>query len=532
VSELAGTGALMRLILRRDRIVLPLWVLLLSVLPRLYASSFDALFPTAHAREAYLAGTASNPSIVALLGRAFGSSVGALTAQRVGFSYVLVGLASSLTVIRHTRADEEAGRRELLGATAVGRLAPLAAVLIVTFAANLALAALVTVALMNVGLPAAGAAALGLALGVVGATSAAVGGVTAQLAETAAAARAMAVSLIGLWYLVRAAGDASGDRGGLSSLSWLSPIGWAQHLRPFADERWWILLPAVGLVVLLTLLACALAARRDLGAGVLPARPGPAEASRELHNPLALAWRLHRGLLFGWMAGFAVIGAVLGSAAKATTDALRDSSRLQDLLERLGGRADLSDLFLAGTMAILALAAAAYAIQASLRLRSEEVAQRAEPVLATAVGRLRWAASHLVFSVLGPAMVLATAGLTAGVTFGLSTGDVGRQVPRVVGAALVQLPAVWLLAGIAVVLFGLLPRFAILGWGALVAFLLLGQLGAVLQLNQWALDLSPFTHIPKLPGGAVSTAPLLWLVALTVMLFTVGLAGFRRRDIG
>lgn len=183
-------------------------------------------------------------------------------------------------------------------------------------------------------------------------------------------------------------------------------------------------------------------------------------------------------------------------------------------------------------MSILALIAAAYAVQASLRLRSEETALRAEPVLATAVGRLKWAASHLVFALLGPTVAMAAAGLTAGLLYGLSTGDVGRELPRALAGAMVQLPAVWVLAGITVALFGLLPRLATVGWAALAVCVFLGQLGAVLQLGQSVLDISPFTHSPKVPGGDVTAAPLAWMLALAVALTAAGLVGFRRRDVG
>jgi polyether ionophore transport system permease protein len=181
-------------------------------------------------------------------------------------------------------------------------------------------------------------------------------------------------------------------------------------------------------------------------------------------------------------------------------------------------------------MGILGLIAAAYAIQAILRLRSEETGGRAEPVLATAVGRLRWAASHLVFSVLGPAAALITAGLAGGLIYGLNTGDVGHQLPRVLAGAIVQLPAVWVLAAIAVALFGVTPRLAPAAWGPLAVCLLLALVGAAVQLDQRLLDLSPFTHIPKAPGAAVAAAPLVWLAAVAVALAAAGLVGLRRRD--
>jgi ABC-2 type transport system permease protein len=288
---------------------------------------------------------------------------------------------------------------------------------------------------------------------------------------------------------------------------------------------------AICFTVMLGLAAVTLSARRDVGEGLLPARLGPASGAPGLRSPLALAWRLHRGLLAGWVAGFGALGVVLGYLAAGVGDLVRDSRQMTEIVARLGGATGLIDNYLAGTMGLFGLIAGAYAIQATLRLRNEETIGRAEPVLSTTVSRLRWVASHLVFALLGPAAALAAAGLAMGLTHGLNTGDVGGQLPRVLAAAMVQLPAVWVLAAVTVVLFGLLPRLTPVSWGALVICLLLGLVGAALQFDQWILDISPFTHLPRLPGGEISAAPLGWLLVVAVALAVVGLAGFRRRDI-
>ena len=166
-----------------------------------------------------------------------------------------------------------------------------------------------------------------------------------------------------------------------------------------------------------------------------------------------------------------------------------------------------------------------------MRLRTEETALRAEPLLATGVRRLEWAASHLAFAFGGAALVVVVAGVAAGLAVAGSTGD-PSEVLTLVGAALVQLPAVWVLTGLAIALVGLAPRWASATWGALAGFLLLGQVGETLDLDPRLLDVSPFTHVPKLPGGAFSLTPLVWLVAVTVALSVAGLAGLQRRDIG
>jgi ABC-2 type transport system permease protein len=524
VTALTGTGKLVRLILRRDRVLLPLWIVVFAGLMASIVASFQGLFPTAAERQSYADASAADPGFTSLYGPLHGSSLGELTVWRAGFYPVLIALIALLTVIRHTRTEEDSGRRELLGATVVGRHAALAAALIVTLAANLVLAVAVAAGLAGQNLPVAGSVAAGLELAAAGWAFAAVGAVAAQLTSGAGAARGIAVGVLGGTWLLRVIGDVSGlSGGGLGWLSWLSPIGWAHKLRPYAGERWWVLVLPVALTALGAAVAVALEARRDVGAGLLPDRPGPATAAPGLASPLALAWRLHRGLLAAWLAGFAVVGVVLGGAASSVGDMVADNANLEDIFTRLGGRTGIVDAYLVSVLTILGLLAAGYAIQATLRLRAEETAGRAEPVLASAVGRLQWAASHLAFSVLGSALALVAAGVTVGLTYG--------QLSRVMEGALVQVPAVWVLAAVAVALVGLAPRLAAAAWGALGVCVVLVLVGAALQLDQWVMDLSPFTHLPKVPGAALSATPLVLLLAVALALGGAGLAGLRRRGI-
>jgi ABC-2 type transport system permease protein len=166
-----------------------------------------------------------------------------------------------------------------------------------------------------------------------------------------------------------------------------------------------------------------------------------------------------------------------------------------------------------------------------LRLRSEETSLRAEPVLATRVTRLSWAASHVTVAVVGTAVVLAAGGAAMGLMHGLRTGDVGAQLPRVLGGAMAQLPAVLVLAGIALALFGLVPRLTAVAWGLVAATLVISQLGPMLQFDQWLLDLAPFTHVPQLPGSDMTWTPLVWLLAVAAASVVVGFTGLVRRDI-
>jgi ABC-2 type transport system permease protein len=530
-SSLAGAAELGKLAARRDRVMLPVWIYVMTALMAGTGYTFKALYKTPESREAVAASTSHNAALLAVAGPIFGSSTGALTMWKYGAaSAVLAGLMSIFVVIRHTRADEEAGRLELVGSTAVGRHAALAAGTLLAVAANVVLAVLLAAGLIAVGLPAGGAAAAGLAIGGCGLVFAGVAAVTAQLAGTARGARGGAIAVLAATYVLGSIGAAG--PAGLRWLSWLSPVGWAEQVRAFAGDRWPVLALPVVTTVALAAGAVVLAGERDMGAGLVPSRPGPASAAASLRSPLALAWRMQRGALAAWAVGVLLIGAATGSVAKGIGSLLGSGTQVRDAITKIGGQASLSDAYLVAVMSLVGLAAAGYAISAVLRLHTEESTDLADPVLATPVSRVRWGASHLVIAVIGAAVMLAAAGVGAGLGYGLRGGDAGAQLPRLVGAALAQLPAVLVLAGVAVLLFGVAPRSCVAGaWSALAAAALLVLFGPTLRLAQWVLDISPFEHVPKLPGGVVTAAPFVWLAVVAVALGAAGLAGLRRRDI-
>ena len=377
-TPLAGTGALAKLAFRRDRIMLPAWVYVITVLVASNTYSLNKLYPTALARAALAAGGGHNPALVFLYGRLSGDSLGAVSAWRYGvWAAIFAALMSIFIVVRHTRADEETGRLELVGSAAVGRLAALTAGLLVAVAANVALALLLTIALIFLGLPAAGSAAFALAIATCGLAFAAVAALTAQLAAGARAARGIAIGVLGAAYLLRAVGDAAGSSGP-SWLTWLSPLGWTEFVRPYPAGRWWVLALPLALTAAAAAAAYVLAVIRDYGAGLLPDRPGRATASRWLRGPLGLAWRLQWGTLLGWAAGFAFTFAASGAAAKGIGSLLGGSAQLRTAFTRLGGQAGITNAYLAAIMSLAGLAAAAYATSAVLRLRAEETEGRAE----------------------------------------------------------------------------------------------------------------------------------------------------------
>jgi ABC-2 type transport system permease protein len=269
---------------------------------------------------------------------------------------------------------------------------------------------------------------------------------------------------------------------------------------------------------------------RDLGLGLVPARLGPATNPR-LSTPEALAARLHRGTLIGWLAGMVAFGVVTGAVASTSDSLLTGNPQLEQVMAQIGGAGAISDMLLSVMGVLTGLIVGGYAISTALRMRAEEEADRVGPVLATAVGRTRWMAGQLVFVILGPGLLLLAAGLTAGAVNSIELGSFTDGFGGALGAMLVQWPATVVLGGVAVALFGLLPRFAGLAWAVLVVALLLGQLGELLQLPSALMDLSPYTHVPQVPVAAMDWTPMIVLTLVAAALMAVGVAGFRRRDV-
>lgn len=530
MSGLTGTAELVRLALRRDRIMLPVWVGVFVVMAFGSASATADLYPSVQSRFEAASSMNGTPSLVALYGKVYDpGSLGELATWKLnGFGAALVALLAIIIVVRHTRGEEEQGRLELVGSTVVGRQAALTAALLVAVATNLLLALLTAAVLSAAGLPASGSVVFGLAWGATGLAFSGATAVAAQLTRSARSAISLSSGLLAVTYALRAIGDTAGP-GGPTWATWLSPVGWQQQSRAFAQGRWWVLLLLVAFAVVTSAAGFALAGRRDLGAGLLPDRPGAATGGRLLSSPLGLAWRLQRGTLYGWLIAFALLGFVLGNIA-TNLGSLLSSPQAQDLVRKLGGQTGLTDAFLAAELGFCGIFASAYGIQAAARLRGEEENRRAEPLLSTGVGRIRWALSHLAVAFGGTLVLLLVVGTTAGIAYGTSSGSSG-QLGRVLTAALVQVPAVWVLTGIVAAVFGLAPRAVVAGWAALVAFLLLGELGPLLGLSPWLMDLSPFAHTPRLPGGDVTAGPVLWLLAVATVLTVTGLVGIRRRDL-
>ncbi len=523
---MTGTRTLIGVFLRRDRWLLVWWTVAITLTYWSQAVSVKGLYATQAEFDRAAAAMGSNAALVAMTGpaRALNTVGGQVTWQATAFGAILAGLMSMFLIGRHTRAEEESGRDELLRASAVSRRASMTAALVVALLANVVVGTTVAASLVVVPLAVADSVALGVGVALCGSVFAGVALVAAQLTASTRSMYGLTGAVIGAAYALRAVGDVGAD-----ALSWLSPIGWYQRMYAFSGLRWWPALLLVVALVVVVAAAYAVFERRDYGSGLLAARAGPAHGAAGLRSPAALAWRLQRPSILGWGAGSALVGLSYGSIGDSAGDLIGDNEAARELMA--GGGSDLVAGFQAVSMLALALLASGFAVSSALRARGEEESGRGEPLLATGTSRTSWWGGQVAVTVLGSVLVLGVGGLGFGAGYALVTGD-DAAVWRLTWQTVTWLPAVLVMAGFARLLYGIAPRLATFGWLGLGFAVVVMFFGDVLRFPEWLRAGSPFEHLAQVPVADVDPVAFVGVLAVAALLSATGWLAFLRRDFG
>ncbi len=534
-----GTFRLFRLALRLDRVRLPIWIIANVGLIALTLPQLATAYNTEPKRIIYATTSASSAVTRLLNGAITGPSLGNIAVVETFFlGAILFALMNIFLITRHTRQEEETNRSEVIGSTLVGRQAGLTAALLLAFLVNIISAGLIYVVFRANDLPAAGSLAYSAALGFMGMVFAGVAAVTSQLFENTRTANSLAGLVFGLAFVIRGLGDVLGQLqpGGLAVtpnfIAWLSPVGWVLNINAFVSERWWTLGLFGVLTVILVVASYVLLSMRDVGSALFAPRPGRAHAKPQLLKRFGLIWRLNRTSTISWGTAIILTGAMIGAVAHEFSKLIEENEEMQEILSQLGAGTNITDVLFGFMFIIIAIATTGYALQTLTRMRAEESSGRLELLLSTAESRWSWLFNYTIYSAVTSWIILGLTGFAAGLVFGTITGDVASNVKSLSTAILVYIPAIGVMMGATLVFFSLLPRlYVALAWAALASSLIIFQLGAILKLPQWLLNVSPFLHTPTAPIVDVRFRPLLYLSLVALGLGITGFILFRRRDI-
>ena len=535
-------GALLRQRLRRDRWQLLIWVLAIGALAAFSAESIEQTYGSAAARTQLIQLAIANPTILVLRGIPQGAGVAALTFFEIyTFIALMAGLMNTFLAVRHSRAEEEQGRAELVAATPAGRLLPTTATVVHATVANILLAVVTGLGFVAAGLPVGGSFVAGAATGGAGLAFFGVGLLFAQVFSTSRGSNGFAAAVVVLAYVVRGIGDATattvGDGLRMRSAwpSWLSPIGWGEQTGAYTADDLRPVLLQVAFAAVLVAGVFALQAVRDSGAGLIASRAGRADASRRLGGAFGLAWRLQAPTVLGWTIGGALGGLLAGALGSVVNSSLAQNPDLAGIREAMrrigaGGSGPLTSLFISAILSIVGVLAAAAAVQAVIRLRQEEASGTAELMLATPLSRVRWLLSFLAVGAIAVVLVLLAAAVAAGLS-AVSAGESVTTIGDSFSAALAQSPVALVYLGVLALVFVVLPSWtAPVGWAALGVGAFVGIFGGLVQLPEWLRHLSPFADAPVVVGDVDWTGGY-WMLGITVAALAGAAVLIRRRDL-
>lgn len=524
MNSAANAPRLTRLAFHQEIRWLPISVVVFALTYVATLKQLSDLAGTIADRQGMQQSMAANPALKLILGPLDHiETVASTTSWRIGlFMLTAFGVLIAFTVNRHTRREEESGQLELAGSAAVGRLSPLVAA--VAVAAALTVLTAVVTSLPFLGYGATGHQVL-VQIGQYVGVGVAITGVTllvAQVATTARQVSSITTALVLGGYLLRGAADTNDA---VSWLRWTNPIGWVQTMEPYGDPSWWGLLWCVVAGVGSIALAVVLRERRDLGSGVIAPRPGPA-TSRGLRSVPAVLWQSQWRTFTGWSIGILVFALIVGSLVSSVADTSGMPPQFQEYLRKLGGAGALTGAFLAAMAAFFSAAIAFWLVSLVADLRRWETRGQLELALSTGRARRTWLLTVVAIGVLGSLVLLVIAAV--GVAW-LGRSQLGAS--DVLRAMVIQAPAAWLIFSIALLLLGIRPAWTAAGWVVAALAFLIGELGVAFGLPGWALDLSPFTHTPKVPQVPITWTPLVVMTLVAAVFIAIAVVAFDRRDI-
>jgi ABC-2 type transport system permease protein len=521
-------GALVQRAIRDGRTLTVVFAYLFLVYSFVQPVGYRRVYTTTASREEFARSFGANPGLRLLYGEPHNvATVDGYTAWRVGgvlaIAAAVFGLLAS---VRALRGEEEAGRAELTLAGIVSRRTAYLSAMAAIAAATLILWAAEFAGFAFGGLPLAGSAYLALATISVIPVFAGAGAVASQLASTRRIALEIGGGAIALFFLLRVIADTVAGAGWLR---WLTPLGWAEEMRPFAGPRPVVLLLPIVASAVLLVLAERLGATRDIGSGLLPERGG-GTSLRLLSSPTAQALRSQRDSLIAWAGSFAVFAFILGVVSSSVSSSGIPPGVDKQIAKLGAGSITSASGYLALIFFVYVLGVSLFVCAQLGSARREEAGQQLETLLALPVGRTGWLAGRLLLAAGGAVVIALLIGLLtwAGVVAGGTSGSLGQMLE----AGANCLPVAALFLGVATLAYAAAPRAAAaISYGLLVLSFLWQAVGALLGAPSWLVGLSPFEHVGLVPAEPFRAVDAVVMIGIGVAVAAVGLAVFRRRDL-
>jgi ABC-2 type transport system permease protein len=502
---------------------------LFAIVAYIQPAGYRDAYPTLSSRLSFARSFADNTAIRLFYGVPHNLlTVSGYTAWRVGGTLaIFAAVFGLLAAVRALRTEEDTGRLELVLAGSVGRRTSYLAALTAIGASVLFLGLAEFAGLLLAGLPAGGSAELALATASVVSVFVGVGALTSQLASTRRVALELGGAAVGFLLALRVIADTSAGAGWLR---WVTPLGWAEEVRPFTGARPIVLVIPVLAALLLLAAATRIAAGRDIGTGVLRSRASTEPRLGLLFSPTALALRSERASLIVWVSSVGAFAYITGVIAKSTSTA-GISKSLQREVAKLGTESILTpNGYLAFVFIFFVLAVSLFVCAQIGAARHEEADERLETLFSLPVARRRWLAGRLMLALAGATAISLSAGLLAWA--GAESGGVSISFAGMLGAGLNCLPVALMFGGIAALTYAVVPRASAgLSYGLVTVAFLWDLFGSLLNVPSWLVRATPFAHIGLVPAQPFRAGSAVIMLVIAVASALASVWFFQRRDL-
>lgn len=491
-------------------------------------ATYKTTYPTLASRIAFAHSFANNKAVVLFYGKAYDLlTVGGYAAWRTGGILAMFAAVFGLfAAVRALRTEEDAGRAELVLAGVVGRNTAFASSLAAIGASTALLFVAELAGLLLAGLPAGGSALLALATASVVPVFVGTGALASQLAPTRRMALELGSAGVVAAFLLRVIADTSN----IDWLRWVTPLGWAEEVRPFTGAHPVVLLTALAASAIQLALAARIQAGRDIGAGLLPARDSSAPRLYLLCSPTAHALRAQRTSLIAWTLSVGALALIVGIVSKAINPSVL-SKGLQKELAKFGAGSVITPTgYIAFAFIFVVLGLSLFACAQVAAARTEEAEERLDTMLALPVGRRRWLGGRLGLA-LGAAVAIC---LVAGVFtwVGAQSAGVHLSLPKLLAASGNCLPPAVLFLGLAVLAYALVPRASSAVAYGLVAVAFLWYLfGSLVGVPHWLVEATPFAHVAAVPVQSFRAGAAAIMAGVGLGGAIIALGFFQRRDL-
>ena len=527
-----ATLAPARVVARAARRGALIWGGVFALITWAEASQFAKEYPTAADRARLVKTMGSSVGIDAIFGPSprIDTVGGYVATHAIGVLGIIGAVWALLAATRLMRGEEDAGRWEALLAGATTRRRAVVLQLAglglgwLTLWSLTAAGYIVVAQVTDAGFPVTASLYAATTTVTAAGIFLVVGALTSQLAANRRHAAALAAAVFGAAYLLRVLAYSSTT---MRWLHWASPLGWIDELRPLTGSHLFAWIPITTSIAVLVILTVLLGGRRDLGAGVLPTHDSRTSHTRLLTGPAGLAHRLGRGPMYGWLAGLATGGLLIGMIAKGTADiwANQAGGLFVNLVGATGAKVYLGMTYL--LIAFLVSMAAAGQVSAT---REDEADGCVDHLLARPVARLRWLAGRVAVAVVH----IVAFGVLAGVFvwIGAASTGAGLGFATLVAAGINVVPAGLFVLGVGTLAHGVAPRLAgPIAYGLVAWSFLVEIVGAGIGASHWLLDTSVLHHIARAPAVAIRWDSVTILVMVGVLAAAAGAIAFCRRDL-